>query len=129
MAMVGLYLALIIHSYPRYAWVLLTNSVIGPNMTVFSITMTKLVPEFLYFMNMTELDHTMNILFPNMTVLVPYTTCIVRVRASPKVYHANLNMYGTYCEERSDTNSSLYAFPLPLPGRPDRIKYLECFVL
>ena len=52
-----------------------------------------------------------------------------RVRAHPKVYHSNLNMYGTYCEERSDTNSSLYAFPLPLPGRPDRIKYLECFVL
>ena len=52
-----------------------------------------------------------------------------RVRAPPKVYHANLKMYGTYCEERSDTNSSFYAFPLPLPGRPDRIKYLECFVL
>ena len=51
-----------------------------------------------------------------------------RVRAPPKVYHA-LKMYGTYCEERSDTNSSLYAFPLPLPGRPDRVKYLECFVL
>ena len=52
-----------------------------------------------------------------------------RVRAPPKVYHANMKMYGTYCEERSDTNSSFYAFPLPLPGRADRIKYLECFVL
>ena len=52
-----------------------------------------------------------------------------KVKAPPKVYHANLNMFGTYDEERSYNNSSFYAFHLPLPGRPDRTKYLECFVL
>ena len=43
-----------------------------------------------------------------------------KVTAPPKVYHANLNTFGTYEDERSDNNTSYFAFHLPRPGRPDR---------
>ena len=52
-----------------------------------------------------------------------------KVRAPPRVFHPNLNMYGEYNVVLSNPRSSMYTFDLPLPGRPDRQKHLECFHL